>query len=182
MEDGLDTCVQKIETITLSQEQTSSLPNDKSKQTKKYGKKTLYWGIDVDVKQLLERYDIYRYITENFLILKDEFHVTLLFLQKGNNHKEEKYKELEGCKCKLDAIRYGATSNAVAVEVNNMLYTKDGVDYPVPSDQESINHITIALDNSTKPKFSVLVLHDKNNVTEFDQPFTLYGTIKRYTV
>lgn len=162
------------------------LPDDVTNESvvkgkKTHNKKTLYWGIDVQIHQFLENTDVVKYVNDNNMKLKDEFHVTLLFFQKGNQHKGDKYLELEGKKCKLDVSSFGRNSNAIAIKVDSMEYLNNDQYCVMPSDQESINHITVALGGGTKPKNSVQVFNDTNNIVKLENPVTLYGTIKQYT-
>lgn len=147
-------------------------------------RKTLYWGVDIskdNILPLLEQHNITDYIEQNNLKLKDEFHATLLFLNKNNLHQEEKYKELEGLDCILEINKIGKTPNAIAFQIENMTYTKNDNNIQLPSDQESINHITIALANGTKAKDSVKSLHNETNITDLNEKFIIKGKVKRYT-
>jgi hypothetical protein len=175
MDDQIDSCLEPMKKLSM-------IKNNTVKKNKKGG--TLFWGVDVDMGDFPDNHELIEHADRHGLIRKNEYHITVLFLGGScNPEKEQKYLDIEGKKCEVVTSSYGKASNAIAIKVDSMVYIDEhGNKIPIPSDQEEHNcsHITVALDKNTKPKDSVKILNDINNIVELKSPVVLYGKVKRY--
>lgn len=154
--------------------------NNVSKQKRK--NMTLYWGTSFHIHKtsndIIDNHPIIKELlgkNPNLVKQTKNLHVTLLFVGKKENEKEEQFTKLEGKECLITVSGVGYSENAMALKVDSVKC--DNLQVPFFGKHM---HITLALKNGTKPVDSVKTLLGEGTVKLFDKPIVLKGHIKRF--
>jgi hypothetical protein len=138
---------------------------------------TAYWGIQLDNK-IFEHEEVQLRLNAYLTLcpLKD-IHSTLLYVGKRSSEKEQTFIDLEHNVCKLVIDGIGVNSKAMALSVKSIKMLSSETDVPTYAEKQ---HITLALDEHTQPRHSVLTLNDKSTFTLLANEIEIYGKIRRY--
>lgn len=171
---------------TITQKKTATVPTAKTTATTikptattvkptNPTKSTLYWAINLDLKQVLESVE-HVFETSPQLVPNKEVHTTLLFVGRKENSNEQELLVHKDKQCTIIVDAYGLSNDALCLRVSSMVFsdTKE----PVPSFQTVTQHVTVALAKGVKAVDSVKAL---NNMTVgFVSPVTFNGVLKQY--
>ena len=139
---------------------------------------TLYWGIPVDtniINNLISTNEtIQNMIKEHNLVIRQSFHVTLLFVGKKVNESEQLFVPLTNTVCEIEIDAIGYSTDAIALRVSNI---KGDSDVPFFGKQK---HITIALKNGVLPVDSVNTLLGQGTILELPERITISGKVRKY--
>ncbi len=140
-------------------------------------KKTLYWGIQLDVNAILEHDLIKNSLVEKSnLIPQKHMHSTMLYVGKKDDERELVFNDHKEKMCNVIVTGHGLSDSALALQVEGIKFV-DGED-AVPT-FATTQHVTVALASGVKAVDSIKSF-DEGVVTKYDENLILSGKLKQY--
>jgi hypothetical protein len=157
---------------------TSTKPIPIIKQTQKKPRKTLYWGIELSVDEILTNETIKKLLDDKqHLIPLEKMHTTLLYVGKKDDERENEYTNHRGKKCTITINHFGISDFALALNVNEMKFIDDHSEI-VPTHAPK-QHVTVALAEGIKAMNSINAF-DEGMIVQLDESLIIHGKFYQY--
>lgn len=157
------------------------IPPPNLKKTKKF--MTAYWGIQLNSNNILDIPLVATLLRENSHMKKNEkFHITLLYVGKKEDVRENIYIPIEHKNCQIVIDRIGFSKKAIAIGVKSIKFIEDD-EYTVSDDVPTFaiqHHITVALSDGTKAVDSVKTLLGEGKIIRLNKNIAIRGRLTRF--
>lgn len=156
---------------------TTEVDKQQSEVTQKKPRKTLYWGVKLDINAILEHELIKKSLDEKSNLIPLQYmHSTVLYVGRKEDEREISFTEHKERLCYVTVNGHGLSDFALALRVGEIKFVDDAE--TVPS-FNLIQHVTVALAKDVKAVESIKSF-DEGTIIEYEQNLVLTGTLKQF--
>jgi hypothetical protein len=143
-------------------------------------KKTLYWAIKLDSKDIINNKLIKKSLDDNKLLVPlVHMHSTLLYVGRKENENEKVFDILRGKEVRVYVKKYAMSDKSLALKVDRLKYVEDELRNVEVVSFASEQHVTVALVKGEKAMDSVKSFSEGVFI-EYEDEMVLMGKIWQF--